>query len=35
MNGTYTIMQVNGDRVVVGRGGVVTAAVPKKNLALA
>lgn len=34
MNGTYTIMQVNGNRVVVGRGGVVTAAVPKGNLRL-
>lgn len=35
VSGTYTIMQVNGNRVVVGRGGVVTAAVPKGNLRLA
>lgn len=34
VSGTYTIMQVNGNRVVVGRGGVVTAAVPKGNLRL-
>ena len=34
VSGTYTIMQVNGNRVVVGRGGVVTAAVPKGNLGL-
>lgn len=34
VSGTYTIMQVSGNRVVVGRGGVVTAAVPKGNLRL-
>ena len=34
VSGTYTIMQVNGNRIVVGRGGVVTAAVPKGNLRL-
>lgn len=32
VSGTYEVMQVNGDRIVVGRGGVVTAAVPAKNL---
>lgn len=35
VSGTYTIMQVNGNRVVIGRNGVVTAACPKSNLALA
>lgn len=34
VSGTYEIIQVNGSRVVVGRGGVVTAAVPKGNLRL-
>ena len=34
VSGTYTIMQINGSRIVVGRGGVVTAAVPKGNLRL-
>ena len=34
VSGTYTIMQVNGNRIVVGRDGVVTAAVPKGNLRL-
>lgn len=34
VSGTYTIMQINGNRIVVGRGGVVTAAVPKGNLRL-
>lgn len=28
----YTVMQVNGDRVVIGRNNVVTAAVHKNNL---
>lgn len=32
VSGTYEVMQVTGDRIVVGRGGVVTAAVPAKNL---
>ena len=35
VSGTYTVMEVRGDRIVVGRGGAVTAAVPRKNLALA
>lgn len=34
VSGTYTIMQINGNRIVVGRGGVVTAAVNKSNLKL-
>lgn len=34
VSGMYTIMQINGNRIVVGRGGVVTAAVPKGNLKL-
>lgn len=34
VSGTYTIMQINGNRIVVGRGGAVTAAVPKGNLRL-
>ena len=34
VSGTYEIIQIDGDRVVVGRGGVVTAACPKSNLAL-
>ena len=29
---TYEVMQVNGDRVVIGRNGVVTAAVPASSL---
>ena len=32
VSGTYTVMEVSGNRVVVGRGGVVTAAVPASNL---
>ena len=32
VRGTYTIMEIKGSRIVVGRGGVVTAAVPAKNL---
>lgn len=35
VSGTYTVMQVNGNRIVIGRGGVVTAAVPRANLVLA
>ena len=34
VSGTYEVMEVSGSRVVVGRGGVVTAAVPKGNLRL-
>lgn len=34
VSGTYTIMQINGNRIVVGRNGVVTAAVNKSNLKL-
>lgn len=33
-NGTYTVMEVNGDRVVIGKNGVVTAAVNIKDLTL-
>ena len=33
--GTYDVLEVSGDRVVIGRGGAVTAACPKSNLALA
>lgn len=35
VSGTYTVMEVSGSRVVIGRGGVVTAALPKGNLRLA
>lgn len=35
VSGTYTIMEIRGSRVVIGRNGVVTAACPKSNLALA
>lgn len=35
VSGTYTVMEVSGDRIVIGRGGVVTAAVNRSNLALA
>lgn len=35
VSGTYTVMQINGNRVVIGRGGVVTAAINKANLRLA
>lgn len=35
VSGTYDIIQIDGDRVVIGRGGAVTAACPKSNLALA
>lgn len=34
-NNTYTVMQVDGDRVVIGLNGVVTAAVNSKDLTLA
>lgn len=33
VSGTYDVMQVNGDRIVIGRGGVVTAAINRANLA--
>ena len=32
VSGNYTVMEVSGNRIVVGRGGVVTAAVPSANL---
>lgn len=32
VSGTYEAMEVNGDRVVIGVGGVVTAAVRRQNL---
>lgn len=35
VSGTYDVLEVSGDRVVIGRGGAVTAACPKSNLALA
>lgn len=35
VSGTYDVIQVNGDRIVIGKGSAVTAAVPRKNLALA
>ena len=35
VSGTYTVMEVSGGRVVIGRGGVVTAALPAGRLALA
>lgn len=35
VSGTYTVMEIKGDRVVIGRNGVVTAAIRKSNLALA
>lgn len=35
VSGTYTVMEVSGSRVVIGRGGVVTAALPAGRLALA
>lgn len=35
VSGTYTVMEVKGSRVVIGRGGVVTAAINIGNLALA
>ena len=33
VSGTYDVIQVNGDRIVIGRGGVVTAAINRANLA--
>lgn len=35
VSGTYTVMEVKGDRIVIGRGGVVTAAISRANLAKA
>ena len=35
VSGIYTIMEIRGNRVVIGRNGAVTAACPKSNLALA
>lgn len=35
VSGTYDVVQVDGSRVVIARGGVVIAAVPASNLALA
>lgn len=35
VSGTYTVMEVSGSRVVIGRGGVVTAALPMGRVALA
>lgn len=35
VSGTYDVIQVDGDRIVIGKGSAVTAAVPRKNLALA
>jgi hypothetical protein len=32
VSGTYDVMEVNGDRVVIGRGGAVTAAIRRQNL---
>lgn len=32
VSGNYSVMEVNGDRVVIGRGGAVTAAMNKNNL---
>lgn len=34
VSGTYTVMEISGNRVVIGKGGVVTAAMPKGNLRL-
>ena len=34
VSGTYEIIQVNGNRIVIGRNGIVTAAINKKNLRL-
>ena len=33
-NNTYTVMQMDGDRAVIGQNGVVTAAINKKDLTL-
>lgn len=35
VSGTYTVMEAKGDRIVIGRSGVVTAAIKRSNLALA
>lgn len=35
VNGTYSVMEINGSRVVIGRGGIVTAAININNLKLA
>lgn len=35
VSGAYTVMEVSGSRVVIGRGGSVTAALPMGNLRLA
>lgn len=35
VSGTYTIMEIRGNRVVIGRAGVVTAALSKSSLKLA
>lgn len=35
VSGTYDVIQVNGNRVVIGKGQAVTAAVPMQNLRLA
>lgn len=32
VSGTYDVIQVNGDRIVIGKGSVVTAAVRRQNL---
>lgn len=32
VSGTYTVMEVSGSRIVIGRGGVVTAAVDSSHL---
>ena len=32
VSGTYQVMEVRGDRIVIGRGGVVTAAIRNTNL---
>ena len=34
VSGVYDVIQVNGNRVVIGRGKAVTAAVPIGNLAI-
>lgn len=32
VSGTYSVMEISGNRVVIGRGGVVTAALNKANV---
>lgn len=32
VSGNYTVMEVNGDRLVIGRGGAVTAAIRRQNV---